>query len=161
MHSYTHPFEPIVDENSKFLILGSFPSFDSFEYNFYYANRYNVFWKIMEEIFKVKLNNIQEKKELMLKNQIALWDVVKSCQRDSSLDSRLKNIELNDIYAFLKKYPYIRKIGCNGRKSYDLLCKNFKNIDLPIVYLTSTSPANARVKYQKKLQIYKDFLQTQ
>lgn len=158
MEHYTHPFESIVDSNAEVLILGSFPSFDSFENNFYYANRYNVFWKIMGEIFKVELKNTQDKKELMLKNHIALWDVVKSCQRDSSLDSRLKNIELNDIPAFLKKYPNIQKIGCNGRKSYDLLCKNFKNINLPVVYLTSTSPANARIKYQEKLQIYKDFL---
>lgn len=158
MRHYAHPFEPIADENSRFLILGSFPSFDSFEKSFYYANKHNQFWKIMGDIFKTELRTKKDKTDLMLKNHIALWDMVKSCKRDSSLDSRLKDIELNDIAEFLNKHPNIKKIGCNGRKSYDLLIKNFKDLKIDIVYLTSTSPANARVSYDEKLKIYKEFL---
>ena len=61
MRGYSHPFEPIVDENSKVLILGSFPSFDSFEKSFYYANRHNQFWKIMGDIFKTEFKTKEEK----------------------------------------------------------------------------------------------------
>ena len=158
MPQYFHPFEPVVDKNSKVLILGSFPSFDSFEKNFYYANKYNQFWKIMDDIFKTKLRSKEDKIKLMLKNHIALWDVIKSCKRESSLDSKLKEIKLNNISAFLDNYSNIHKIGCNGRKSYDLLTKNFKDLKLDILYLPSTSPANAKVSYSQKLRAYKEFL---
>ena len=160
MKEYAHPFEPIVDENSKVLILGSFPSFDSFEYSFYYANRYNAFWKIMADIYGVQLNSNEEKKEFLLKQKIALWDMIKSCSRDSSLDSKLQDIEVNDINLFLKKYPNIKKIGCNGRKSYELLLKNFKPLREKAVYIPSTSSANARISYKDKLNAYKEFLCT-
>jgi len=155
---YAHPFEPIVDENSQVLILGSFPSFDSFKYSFYYANRYNAFWKIMSEIYGVELNSNEEKKEFLLDKKIALWDMIKSCSRDSSLDSKLQDIVINDIDGFLKKYPNIQKIGCNGRKSYDLLLKNFKSLKEMAYYLPSTSSANARMSYKEKFEIYKRFL---
>ncbi len=158
MKKYDYPFSPIVDQNSQVLILGSFPSFDSFKYNFYYANKYNSFWKIINDIFQVNLHKNDEKKEFMLKKGIALWDLIANCKRDSSLDSKLKEINLNDIPSLLQKYPNIKKIGCNGKKSYDLLTKNFKNIKLEIIYLTSTSSANARVKYKEKLKIYEEFL---
>ena len=160
MKEYAHPFEPIVDENSKVLILGSFPSFDSFKYSFYYANRYNAFWKIMGEIYGVKLNSNEEKKEFLLDKKIALWDMIKSCSRDSSLDSKLQDIVINDIDEFLKKYPCIQKIGCNGRKSYDLLLKNFKSLKDMAYYLPSTSSANARIKYKDKYNAYEEFLCT-
>jgi len=158
MKKYDYPFFPIVDKNSQVLILGSFPSFDSFKYDFYYANKYNSFWKIINDIFQVNLYKNDEKKEFLLKKGIALWDLIANCKRDSSLDSKLKEINLNDIPSLLQKYPNIKKIGCNGKKSYDLLTKNFKNIKLEIIYLTSTSSANARVKYKEKLKIYRSFL---
>jgi len=158
MKKYDYPFFPIVDKNSQVLILGSFPSFDSFKYDFYYANKYNSFWKIINDIFQVNLYKNDEKKEFLLKKGIALWDLIANCKRDSSLDNKLKEINLNDIPSLLQKYPNIKKIGCNGKKSYDLLTKNFKNIKLEIIYLTSTSSANARVKYKEKLKIYRSFL---
>ncbi len=157
MKKYDYPFSPVVDKNSQVLILGSFPSFDSFKYDFYYANQYNAFWKIINDIFQVNLQNNNEKKEFMLKKGIALWDLIASCKRDSSLDNKLKEIKLNDISSLLQKYPNIKKIGCNGKKSYDLLIKNFKDIKLEIIYLTSTSSANASIKYQEKLKIYEEF----
>ncbi len=160
MKEYAHPFEPIVDENSKVLILGSFPSFDSFKYSFYYANRYNVFWKIMSELYGIELNSNEEKREFLLEKKIALWDMVKSCSRDSSLDNKLQDIVVNDIEKFLKKYPNIQKIGCNGRKSYDLLLKNFKSLKDKTMYLPSTSSANARMSYKDKFNAYKEFLCT-
>ncbi len=157
MKNYLHPFDPIIDNNSKVLILGSFPSFDSFKYSFYYANKNNAFWKIIEHIYEVKLNSTNDKIKLLTKKHIALWDVVKSCKRDSSLDSRLRDIKLNDIEKLLKDYPNIDKIGCNGKKSYELFKKNFKT-DKEVVYLPSTSSANARMKFDEKLKIYKEFL---
>lgn len=157
MTGYTHPFDPVIDENSKVLILGSFPSFDSFKYSFYYANKNNAFWKILETIYNVKLNSTEDKTKLLKEKHIALWDVIKSCKRDSSLDSRLKDIKLNNIEKLLKDYPNICKIGCNGKKAYELFVKNFKT-EKEVVYLQSTSSANARIKFDEKLKIYKEFL---
>ncbi len=159
MKKYLHPFEPIVDENSKYLILGSFPSFDSFKYDFYYANKYNVFWKIISQIFSKKVETKNEKTVLLQQHHIALWDIIHSCERDSSLDTKLKNIQLNDIRSLLKKYPSITKVGCNGKKCYDLFIKNFQMLDVEVLYLPSTSSANARMKLEDKLNAFKDFLE--
>ena len=111
----------------------------------------------MSEIYGAELNSNEEKKEFLLDKKIALWDMIKSCSRDSSLDSRLQDIVVNDIDEFLKKYPNIKKIGCNGRKSYDLLLKNFKSLKNMAYYLPSTSSANARMSYKEKFEIYKRF----
>ena len=74
-------FEPIVDKNSKILILGSFPSVKSREVNFYYGNPQNRFWKVMEEFFKITIGNDIESKKQFLKNyHIALWDIVNATQ---------------------------------------------------------------------------------
>ena len=76
-----HPFKPIYNNESKILILGSFPSVKSREINFYYGHPQNRFWKILENIFNEKIqNNIETKKEFLLKYHIALWDTIKNCQ---------------------------------------------------------------------------------
>ncbi|MCK4442847.1 MAG: DNA-deoxyinosine glycosylase, partial [Sulfurovaceae bacterium] len=97
-----HPFEPIVFNDSQILILGSFPSIDSFKESFYYTHKRNQFWKILSDITKYPINNRDQKLWLLKRSQIALWDMVKSCSRESSLDSSLENIEVNNIAEFLE-----------------------------------------------------------
>ncbi len=148
-----HNLKPIYDKNSKVLILGSMPSVISRKNQFYYANKTNRFWKILEEIYHVKLENIQSKTNFLLENKIALWDVIKSCDIKGSSDSSIKNIKINDIDFILKKCN-IKYIFCTGKKAFDLFNKNFKT-NIPVIYLPSPSSANAKMTLEDLINIYK------
>lgn len=148
-------FEPIFNENSKILILGSFPSVKSRKINFYYGNKQNKFWKMFEAIYDVSIGDtILSKTEFLLKNEIALWDIVKICDIEGSSDDKIRNIEtvnLNVIFDISK----IEKIVCNGKKSYEVLIKFYPNLKNITVCLPSTSPANSRfdlLAWEKELK---------
>ncbi len=155
----THPFNPIIDNNSTILILGSFPSVKSREDNFYYAHLQNRFWKVLSKILKCNIPlNKEEKINMLLANHIAIWDVVKSCEIEVSSDASIKNVVINDILDLIKDSK-INKILFNGNKSYEIFKKyskledyEKKNINLYI--LPSTSPANARYSFDK---LYKEW----
>ena len=100
-----HPFKPIVYKNTEILILGSFPSIKSFEKDFYYAHPSNKFWKIIEAVTRYPVNNRDQKLWLLKECKLGLWDMVRSCQRDNSLDTSLESEEVNDIASFLEEYP--------------------------------------------------------
>ena len=151
-----HERPPIYDNNSKVLILGSMPSVKSREVGFYYAHKTNRFWVILEKLFNVSLNTIEEKKKFLLDNYIALWDVFAFCEIDASNDASIKNYQLNDINMILKNAK-IKAIFCTGKKSYDTLIKNFKT-DIPIIYLPSPSSANAAFSLETLVAKYKVIL---
>jgi len=151
-----HPFEPIIFNDSEILILGSFPSIDSFDKSFYYAHPRNQFWKILSNITGYPINNRDQKIWLLKRSKIALWDMVSSCSRDNSLDSSLENIEVNDIASLLDKYPTINKIAFTGRLAEKLYEINFGYLDIDRVYLPSPSSAYAKMSLEKKIVIYKD-----
>lgn len=152
----THPFEPVYNNESKILILGSFPSVKSREINFYYGHPQNRFWKILENIFNEKIENNKEiKKEFLLKHHIALWDTIKSCQITASSDSSIKNATTNDIEKIILN-SNILAIFCNGNTSYKIFLKFYKNkINIPIICLPSSSPANAKYSLDKLTNIWK------
>ena len=156
MKRFEHPFPPIIDNSSKVLLLGTFPSLDSFSNNFYYAHSKNQFWKILENIFNVKLDSIEDKKSFLTSHHIALWDVIKSCTRKNSSDANLKDIELNDIETLLKKYPNIKAIGFTGQRAYKLFKKEFC-LEVELVVLPSPSPAYAKMRIEEKIEVYKEF----
>lgn len=147
-----HNLKPIYNENSKILILGSMPSVISRKSEFYYANKTNRFWKILEILFSVHLESSKEKKEFLLQNKIALWDVIKSCDIKGSSDSSIKNIEVNDIPSLLKETNIVC-IFCTGKKAYELLNKYFK-LDVEVIYLPSPSSANASFTLEKLVNQY-------
>jgi len=158
MQPFIHPFPPILDQNTRILFLGSFPSIASFEQAFYYAHPRNAFWPILEEIFDVRLETNEAKKAFCLEKGIGLWDVIGSCERSNSSDTNLKNCFPNDFETLLNNYPNIQALGFTGKKSYDLFQKYFKDLEIEKVLLPSTSPAHAAMKRDEKLKIYKDFL---
>lgn len=150
-------FSPISNDDAKVLILGTMPGTKSLELNQYYGHNQNNFWKFMFTIFKEDFSNDYEnKKALLQKNKIALWDVLQFCDRVGSLDSAIKNEIANDFETFLKQHPNIKTILFNGQKAaaffkkYVHLQKSYQLITLP-----STSPANASKTYQSKLDEWK------
>lgn len=154
-----HPFEAVYNNDSKILILGSFPSVKSREINFYYGHPQNRFWKILENIYNEKIdNNIESKKEFLLRNNIALWDTIKSCEITGSSDSSIKNAIPNDIETLIQK-TNIKAIFCNGNTSYKLFMKYFKSkINIPIICLPSSSPANAKFSLESLTEIWKEHI---
>jgi hypoxanthine-DNA glycosylase len=159
-----HPFDPIIDESSRILILGTFPSVKSFENAFYYGHPQNQFWKLLSTIFQQSEPKTNEEKIAFLKRyKIALWDMVKSCQREGSLDSALKNVEVNDIEDLLKRYSNIEAIFFTGRKAQQLYERHFSHLQFPTYYLPSPSPANRSKSFEEKLRewsILTDYLRS-
>lgn len=147
-------FKPSIDKKSKVLILGSMPGVKSLEEQQYYAHPQNRFWKVMSAVCnEPELNEFDYDKKLktLLKNNIALWDTIKSCNREGSLDSDIQNEKPNKINDLLKKYPAIRTICLNGNKSYSAFKKYFPDLSekFDCYKMPSTSPANAKYTLDK------------
>lgn len=152
-----HTFGPVYNKNSKILILGSFPSVKSRELNFYYGHPQNRFWKLMSKIYNEEIGDeIDIKKQFLSKNNIALWDSLKSCEIKGSSDASITNVEINNIEELIKK-SNISKIIFNGKTAYNLFVKNAdmnKYSNLEIRILPSTSPANAAYSLDKLFDIW-------
>lgn len=134
-------FEPIANENSRILILGTMPSVESRKVGFYYMHPRNRFWQVIADSFGTLLpQSVEEKARLLLANHIALWDVLESCEISGSADSSIRKPVYNDISSFINDKP-IKKVLCNGTKAYKLCLK--LNLSLPVLSMPSTSPANA------------------
>ena len=149
-------FEPVIDKKSKVLILGSFPSVKSREINFYYGNKQNRFWKVLEEYFDEKVpENTDGKRAFLLAHHIALWDIIGSSTIKGSTDNELvKKIDsVNIIPKLLQDFPTIQAVICNGKASYNLTTKYFPNITA--IYLPSTSPANVSFKKEAWFEMFK------
>ena len=115
-----HPLEPIFDENSRILILGTFPSVKSRETKFYYGHPRNRFWKVISTLVGEPIpTTIEEKTTLLLRHGIALWDVLSSCEIKGSSDSSISNPKPNDRGAIIQK-TQLRHIFTNGKKSRHL-----------------------------------------
>ena len=144
MSTVIHPFPPLFDENSEILILGSFPSVRSREEQFFYGHPNNRFWKVVSAVFGENTpQTTEEKKAFLLRNKIALWDVIASCEITRSDDSSIKNVVVNDISVILEKSA-VRKIYVNGKTSEKYYNKYLKEkTDISAICLPSTSPANA------------------
>ena len=147
-------FPPIIDKESKILILGSIPGVKSLEMQQYYAHPQNKFWKIIFELFNEKFTtDYDERIKILEKHHIALWDVIDTCERKGSLDSEIRNEEANKIEELLQNFPNIKAIFCNGQKSHKNLQKILgKKFRMPIIVLPSTSPAYAGLSYFDKLK---------
>lgn len=139
-----HPIPPLYDENSKVLILGSFPSVKSREQMFFYGHPQNRFWKVISAVMGTALpETTEEKRSFLLSSNIALWDVIASCDIVGSSDSSIKNVVANDLTEILKNSD-IRQIFVNGKTAEKYYNKYIRNtINRTAVCLPSTSPANA------------------
>lgn len=150
-----HPFGPLYDENSRVLILGSFPSVKSREQNFFYGHPQNRFWRVVAAIFdQLVPQTVEDKKQLILGSGLALWDSIASCEITGSSDSSIRNARANDIGIILGNCN-IERIYCNGRKSHELYQKYIEpQTGREAVCLPSTSPANAQWTLEKLIEAW-------
>ena len=154
-----HPIDPVYNEQSKILILGSFPSVKSRESMFFYGHKQNRFWKVLAAIFQDNLPvEVEEKRAFLLSHNIAVWDVIAECDIEGSSDASIKNVLANDLTRILDIVPDIR-IFCNGNKSYELYVKYIENsIGKKAVKLPSTSPANAAMSLDKLISVWGEYI---
>lgn len=141
---FNQPFCPVYNEESKILILGSFPSVKSREQGFYYGHPRNRFWKVLAGILQMEEpDTIAGKKEMLLMHHIAVYDVIEGCEIEGSSDSSIRNVTPADVRGIVEA----SKIGIvftNGKTAGKLYKKyHAKDIALPMTELPSTSPANA------------------
>ena len=151
-----HPIKPVFDKNSKILILGSFPSVRSREEGFFYGHKQNRFWKVVSAVFEEEVpKTIPQKKAFLLRNHIALWDVIHSCDITGSSDSSIKNVVANDLSIILE-HSGIGKIFVNGKTAEKYYIKySEKDTHIKAICLPSTSPANAAFSVDRLTEAWK------
>ena len=142
----SHGFDPVFDERSRVLVLGSFPSVLSRENRFYYGNPRNRFWRVMASALGERepaIDDIGAKRALLLRHGVALWDVVESCDVRGSSDASIRNVVPADVARITGVAP-IGAVLCNGGTAGRLYARWLEPVTgLPAVTLPSTSPANA------------------
>ncbi len=152
-------FEPVCDNKSRVLILGTYPSPLSRAAGFYYGHPQNRFWKLLAALTQSEVpKSIEEKKAMLLQNRIAIWDVCHSCEIDGAKDASIRAVVSNDIAAFLLQNPNITHVYCNGAKAYELCLKSAKEFPVPVTKLPSTSPANAQFQMDRLMESWKVIL---
>ena len=148
-----HPIEPIYNENSKILILGSFPSVKSREEGFFYGHPRNRFWRVLASIFATDLPvTIEEKKNFLYNNRVAVWDVIGSCDITGSSDSSIRNVVPNNLGRILEQAD-VQQIYVNGKTAKQLYDKYiYPQIKREAICLPSTSPANAAWSLERLIE---------
>ena len=146
----THECIPLfINDDSEILILGSLPSVKSREEQFYYAHPRNRFFITLSQVFNDSVpQTIEDKKLFLKKHKIALYDVIYECDIHASSDASIKNPKVIDIVTILEEYPNIKTIAINGGKAKVLFDKYLLPLvkeKVKVIYLPSTSPANARL----------------
>ena len=154
-------FGPVWQADARVLILGSMPSVESLRQSFYYAHPRNAFWPMMAEILDEPApRSVEEKREMLTRHGIALWDTVAACERSGSLDSAIRAAEANDFESLYAKCPNIRWVLFNGGASEALYRRLVAREDARFHFarLPSTSPAYT-LSYEKKRAAWKRALE--
>lgn len=161
-------FKPIENIDAEILILGTMPGCASLNAGQYYAHKQNTFWRIISELLKLDVSTFYEVKVQAVKSaRIAVWDVLQSCKRKGSLDSMIDPDSLipNDFYAFFQHHRKITHIFFNGAKAESYFLRyampRIEKSDFTFSRLPSTSPANASMSYEHKLNAWRVILDTE
>ncbi len=148
-------FDWLAAPKAQILIVGSMPGIASLKQQQYYAHPRNAFWPIMQQIFNWPELEYASRCQALINENIALWDVLRSCRRHGSLDSDIdaSSLEINDFEAFFHQHPDISKVLFNGGKAAQLFQRHVKApAEISMQQLPSTSPAHAAMSFQKKLE---------
>lgn len=159
MEHIIHSIEPVFDAESRVLILGTMPSPKSREVQFYYGHPQNRFWRVLAAVLGEEVpQSVPEKKAMLLRHRIALWDVLAECEITGASDSSIRNPVANDLSVILNHAPVqaVFTTGATAWKLYTRLQKPHTGIEA--VRLPSTSPANCAVKMEALTEAYKAIL---
>lgn len=159
MEHIIHSIEPVFDAESRVLILGTMPSPKSREVQFYYGHPQNRFWRVLAAVLGEEVpQSVPEKKAMLLRHWIALWDVLAECEITGASDSSIRNPVANDLSVILDHAPVqaVFTTGATAWKLYTRLQKPHTGIEA--VRLPSTSPANCAVKMEALTEAYKAIL---
>ena len=153
---------PVLDANTRVLVLGSFPGVASLRAQQYYGHPQNAFWKILGALWGMPLATAPypERVQALLDHGLGVWDVYASCTREGSLDTAIRDATLNDFAAVLRSCPGLQAIAHNGGESFRH-ARHTQALGLPVHRLPSTSPANASWSFERKLAAWREVLQQQ
>ena len=151
---------PIVSSNTRLLVLGSFPGAASLARQQYYAHPQNQFWKILQAIWPSSprltcVSSYENRSEWLLDRGLGVWDVYASCERQGSLDTAIRNAQVNDFASLVRRCPQLKAIAHNGGESFKH-AKHSAALGLPVYKLPSTSPANASWSFERKLTAWRE-----
>ncbi len=154
-------FEPVVNEQTTTLIIGTMPGIVSLKAQEYYGNKQNIFWTLVFDILG-KGNpeaDYSEKLNVLLKHHIGLWDSLAACEREGSLDSNIRKEIPNDFPALFRQYPSINRLLFNGQSSFRFFVRSYgAPREMEYYILPSTSPANAMKNYAQKRLLWQEAL---
>jgi hypoxanthine-DNA glycosylase len=148
--------EPVVDEHTRLLVLGSFPGVASLQAQQYYGHPRNHFWPILSALWQIDLRaaSYPERLAEVRARGLGIWDVYASCEREGSLDSAIENARLNDLASLKRRAPRLEAIAHNGGESARAM-RHTRALGLPVHRLPSTSPANASWSFERKLAAWR------
>jgi hypoxanthine-DNA glycosylase len=152
-------FEPVGNDDTHTLILGSFPGVASLAATQYYAHPRNQFWRLVGAAIGEPLHELtyDARLESLLKHGIGLWDVLAACERQGSLDSAIRHASPNDFAEFHRRFPKLRRVCFNGKTSGKFApvigAAGYATLVLP-----SSSAANAILSFDQKLCLWRDIL---
>ena len=158
---------PLVAPATRLLVLGSFPGVASLKAQQYYEHPQNHFWPIVFTIFKVESavspsidchSSYQIRTDWLLAHGVGLWDVYASCKREGSLDSQIRQAQVNDLSSLRQRCPALQAIAHNGGESFKH-ARQTQALGLPVYKLPSTSPANASWRFERKLAAWREVFQ--
>jgi hypoxanthine-DNA glycosylase len=154
---------PLLDANTRLVVLGSFPGVASLRAQQYYGHPQNQFWKIMTTLLLPSAAEVvgmpyAERAQWLLSQGVGLWDVYAACEREGSLDANIHNAQVNDLQSLLTRCPPLVAIAHNGGESFKH-AKLTRALGLPVHRLPSTSPAHASWTFERKCEAWRDVFQ--
>ena len=151
---------PVLDANTRLLVLGSFPGVASLRAQQYYGHPQNHFWKILGTLWQLPLPSLTypERVAALLDHGLGVWDVYGACEREGSLDANIRNAEVNDFAWVKRSCPRLEAIAHNGGESFRH-ARHTEKLGVPVYKLPSTSPANASWSFDRKLAAWSEVLQ--
>jgi hypoxanthine-DNA glycosylase len=150
---------PVLDANTRLLVLGSFPGVASLRAQQYYGHPQNHFWKILGALWQLPLPAMayDGRVAALRDHGLGVWDVYGACEREGSLDANIQNAELNDFAAVMRACPRLEAIAHNGGESFRH-ARHTERLGVPVYKLPSTSPANASWSFDRKLSAWAEVL---
>lgn len=148
---------PVTAPGTRLLVLGSFPGVASLAAGQYYAHPRNQFWPLLSALWGVDLVALPYERRLqeVKARGLGIWDVYAHCRREGSLDSAIRDAQLNDLAGLQRRLPRLSGIAHNGGESARAM-RVTAALGVPVARLPSTSPANASWSFERKLAAWRE-----